>query len=84
MIPELVPEGGFANPLRASVTSMAINTTLVPSRDEPKMWTDAQPKILGNIASDDLAAPMGGSLMAAVEKAYVPNSSPAGAGEHLL
>src|SRR5215470_629305 len=26
MIPELVPEGGFANPLKASVTSMAINT----------------------------------------------------------
>ena len=72
MIPELVPEGPSANPFRASVTSMAINTKSVPPADEPKAWADVlDPKFRGKIASDDpRGIGGGGSLMAALEKAY--------------
>ena len=71
MIPELVPEGNFTNPLRASVFSMAVNTKLVPAAEEPTLWADLlQPRFKGKMASDDPRGSGGGAgLMASLEKA---------------
>jgi hypothetical protein len=38
MIPELLPDIPNANPLRASVFSVAINSKLIPPAEEPKVW----------------------------------------------
>ena len=40
MIPELLPDIPNANPLRASIFSIAINTKLIPPAEEPKVWAD--------------------------------------------
>jgi iron(III) transport system substrate-binding protein len=72
MIPELVPEGNFTNPLRASIFSIAVNTKLVPPSDEPTVWADLlQPKFKGKMASDDPRGSGGGAgLVASLEKAF--------------
>ena len=54
MIPELLPDIPNANPLRASVFSVAINSKLIPPAEEPKVWADLlQSKFKGKMASDD-------------------------------
>lgn len=70
MIPELLPEGKFINPLRASVFSMAVNTKLVPAAEEPTVWADLlHPRFKGKMASDDPRGSGGGAgLVASLEK----------------
>ena len=54
IIPELITEGGFTNPFRATIVSLAINTKLVPGAEEPKIWADVlSQKFNGRIAADD-------------------------------
>jgi iron(III) transport system substrate-binding protein len=72
IIPELLPEPGFTNPLRASVFSIAVNSKLVPESEEPKAWVDLlQPRFKGKMASDDPRGSGGGAgLIASLEKAF--------------
>jgi iron(III) transport system substrate-binding protein len=72
IIPELLPEPGFTNPLRASVFSIAVNSKLVPEAEEPKAWVDLlQPRFKGKMASDDPRGSGGGAgLVASLEKAF--------------
>ncbi len=72
MIPELVPEGNYTSPLRASIFSVAVNTKLLPAAEEPKVWGDLlQPKFKGKMASDDPRGTGGGAgLMASLELAF--------------
>jgi iron(III) transport system substrate-binding protein len=72
MIPELVPEGNFTSPLRATIFSMAVNTKLVPAPEEPTVWADLlQPRFRGKMASDDPRGSGGGAgMMASLEKAF--------------
>lgn len=72
MIPELLPEGKFTNPLRASVFSIAVNSKLVPTAEEPTAWVDLlQPRFKGKMASDDPRGSGGGAgLVASLEKAF--------------
>ena len=71
-IPELLPDIPNANPLRASVFSMAINSKLVLPADEPKSWADLlQPRFKGKMASDDPRGSGGGAgTIASLEKAF--------------
>jgi iron(III) transport system substrate-binding protein len=72
MIPELLPDIPNANPLRASVFSMAINSKLIPPAEEPKIWADLlQPRLKGKMASDDPRGSGGGAgMVASLEKAF--------------
>jgi iron(III) transport system substrate-binding protein len=40
LIPELLPDSKYTNPLRASIFSVAVNTKLLPAAEEPRAWTD--------------------------------------------
>ena len=72
MIPELLPDIPNANPLRASVFSVAINSKLIPPAEEPKVWADLlQSKFKGKMASDDPRGSGGGAgMIASLEKAF--------------
>lgn len=72
MIPELLPDIPNANPLRASVFSMAINSKLIPPAEEPKYWADLlQSRFKGKMASDDPRGSGGGAgMIASLEKAF--------------
>ena len=72
MIPELLPDIPNANPLRASVFSVAVNSKLIPPAEEPKVWADLlQPKFKGKMASDDPRGSGGGAgMIASLEKAF--------------
>ena len=72
MIPELLPDIPNANPLRASLFSVAINSKLVSPADEPKVWGDLlQPRFKSKLASDDPRGSGGGAgMIASLEKAF--------------
>jgi len=72
MIPELLPDIPNANPLRASVFSIAINSKLIPPAEEPKVWSDLlQSRFKGKMASDDPRGSGGGAgMVASLEKAF--------------
>jgi len=76
MIPELLPDIPNANPLRAGVFSMAINSKLISPAEEPKQWSDLlQPRFKGKMASDDPRGSggpgrPGAGMVASLEKAF--------------
>lgn len=72
IIPELLPDILNANPLRASVFSIAINSKLIRPAEEPKSWADLlQPRFKGKMSSDDPRGSGGGAgVIASLEKAF--------------
>jgi len=72
LIPELLPDGKYVSPLRASIFSVAINTKLVPAAEEPKVWADLLlAKFKDKMAADDPRGSGGGpGLFASLEAAF--------------
>ena len=61
LIPQFVHPAGLVTPRHASLVSIAINTTLVPPDQEPKVWNDIlDPKWKGKLSNQDPRQPGGG------------------------
>jgi iron(III) transport system substrate-binding protein len=72
LIPEFVHPSGRVTPHNAFLVSIAINTSLVPRDQEPKVWKDVlDPKWKGKLSNQDPRQPGGGgSIISGMAMVY--------------
>jgi iron(III) transport system substrate-binding protein len=86
VLPELVTPGLPSAPRTVTIFTMAINTQLVPSAEEPKTWPDLlDPKWKGKLAMDDpRGSGPGGTIISGIEALYGLDISPKLAAQNLF